>query len=123
MKLSIDYNTSKYTIKGYESGSVTVNNKQYSENLIITPDQLITPWEPTNPDELSQQHIEFLIDLEPEIILLGTGKSLCFPHPSLLSLAMQKGIGFEVMDTGSACRTFNVLISEDRNVMAALMMA
>jgi len=122
MKLSIDYNTSKYTIKGYKTGSITVNNKQYSENLIITPDQLITPWEPNNPDELNQHHIEFLVDMEPEIILLGTGRSLCFPHPSLISLAMQKGIGFEVMDTGSACRTFNVLISEDRNVMAALMM-
>ena len=122
MKLSIDYNTSKYTIKAYETGFVTINNEQYSESLIVTPETLITSWEPDQLEDLNQKHIEALIDMKPEIILLGTGKSLCFPHPSLMSIAMQQGIGFEVMDTGSACRTFNVLAAEDRNVMAAILM-
>jgi len=122
MKLSIDYNTSKYTIKAYEAGFVTINNDQYSESLIVTPEALVTPWEPSKLEELNQTHIETLIGMKPEIILLGTGKTLCFPHPSLMSIAMRQGIGFEVMDTGSACRTFNVLAAEDRNVMAAILM-
>ena len=101
---------------------MTINNKQYSDSLIVTPEQLISPWEPDNHEDLDQGHIEFLINMKPEIILLGTGKKLSFPHPSLIAIAMQNGIGFEVMDTGSACRTFNVLASEDRNVLAALLM-
>lgn len=122
MKLSVDYNTSRYTIKAYETGSVTINNHQYSDSLIVTPEQLINPWEPASLEQLNQTHIEALIEMKPEIILLGTGETLNFPHPSLISIAMQKGIGFEVMDTGSACRTFNVLASEDRNVLAAILM-
>jgi len=122
MKLSIDYNTSRYTIKGYETGSVTINNTPYTNSLIVSREQLITPWEPENQTDLDQSHIEFLVEMKPEIILLGTGKTLSFPHPSLIAIAMQQGIGFEVMDTGSACRTFNVLASEDRNVVAALLM-
>ena len=122
MKLSIDYNTSRYTIMAYETGSVTINNNQYSQSLIVTPEALICPWEACSPEQLNRNHIEALIDMKPEIILLGTGKTLSFPHPSLISIAMQQGIGFEVMDTGSACRTFNVLASEDRKVMAAILM-
>jgi len=120
MKLSLDNNTSRYTIKSYETGSVTINHEQHSTSLVVTRETLITPWGPEQLTELNQGHIESLIELQPEIILLGTGNILSFPHPSLISIAMQHGIGFEVMDTGSACRTFNVLSSEDRNVAAAL---
>ena len=123
MKLSLDYSTAKYAINAYDDGVITVNNQTYTNGIIVTPDRLLDVWEPTHVEQLETSHIEYLISLEPEIILLGTGKSLCFPHPSLSILALQLGIGFEVMDTGSACRTYNVLAAEDRNIAAALMIS
>lgn len=121
MKLSLDYSTSKYTIQAYESDAVTINKQRYCHNVVLSPEQLIEPWLPTTVRDLASEHIQQLVDLQPEIILLGTGDSLVFPAPQLSILAFQQGIGFEVMDTGSACRTFNVLAAEDRNVVAALM--
>jgi uncharacterized protein len=121
MKLSLDYSTAKYAINAYDEGAITVNNQRYTNGIVVTPDRLLDMWEPKQVAQLDLSHIEYLISLEPEIILLGTGKVLCFPHPSLSALALQQGIGFEVMDTGSACRTYNVLAAEDRNIAAALM--
>lgn len=122
MKLNIDSNSAKYVINAYETGRITVNNQVYSQSLIVTSDQLINQWEPARVEQIDATHIRYLVGLNPEIILLGTGKTLQFPHPELISIAMQQGIGFEVMDTGSACRTFNILLAEDRNIAAALIM-
>jgi len=122
MKLSIDYNSAKYTINGYENGQISINNEPHTCNLIITPEKLLVDWEPGEVAQITMAHVQGLIDLNPEIIILGTGSKLTFPDTALLAMAMQLGIGFEVMDTGSACRTFNVLSAEDRNVVAALML-
>ena len=81
MKLSIDYNTSRYTIKGYETGSVTINNKQYSDSLIVTPEQLISPWEPDNHEDLDQGHIEFLINMKPRNHTTWDRKKTQLPPP------------------------------------------
>ncbi len=121
MKLSLDYSTAKYAINAYEPGGITINTQVYTRSIVVSPDQLLDHWEPDHIGHINEAHIHQLIDLTPEIILLGTGMSLQFPHPALSALALQRGIGFEVMDTGSACRTFNVLAAEDRNVVAALM--
>jgi len=122
MKLNLDSSPAKYVINAYETGRFTINNQVYSQNLIVTSDQLINQWEPARVEQIDETHIQYLIGLNPEIILLGTGKTLRFPHPELISIAMQQGIGFEVMDSGSACRTYNILSAEDRNIVAALIM-
>ena len=122
MKLSIDYNSAKYSINGYKNGQISINNEPYTCNLVVTPEKLLVDWEPDSIEQITESHIHGLIELEPEIIILGTGSKLTFPDTALMALAMQQGIGFEVMDTGSACRTFNVLSAEDRNVIAALML-
>jgi len=123
MKLSLDYSTAKYSIDAYDSGMVSVNKQCYQDSIVVTPDRLLESWQPTQIAQLETAHIEFLVSLEPEIILLGTGQSLSFPEPSLMAVALHQGIGFEVMDTGSACRTFNVLAAEGRNIAAALMIS
>lgn len=121
MKLSLDYGTARYTINAYETGVITINQQPYVQSLVVSPDNLLENWSPTQVEHLDALHIEYLISLKPEIILLGTGSTIKFPHPSLTAPALQQGIGFEVMDTGSACRTYNVLSAEDRNVVAALL--
>lgn len=121
MKLSLDYSTAKYAIHAYEADGITINTQRYTSNVVVSPNQLLQQWGPEQVGHITEEHILQLIELAPEIILLGTGKSLQFPHPALSALALTRGIGFEVMDTGSACRTFNILAAEDRNVVAALM--
>jgi len=121
MKLSLDYSTAKYAINAYDDSGVTINSRCYTNSIVVSREKLLDNWSPSLPEHIDESHIQQLILLAPEIILLGTGKTLRFPHPAISALAMQQGIGFEVMDTGSACRTFNVLAAEDRNVVAALM--
>ena len=86
------------------------------------PDRLITDWTPVNTDDLTADHFEELIEFEPEVVILGTGEHLHFPHPSVTAELLTQGIGVEVMDTSAACRTYNVLLSEGRQVVAALLL-
>ena len=68
------------------------------------------------------QHFVSIVDLRPEIVLFGSGAKLRFPDITLLQPLVDAGIGLEVMDTGAACRTFNVLLSEGRSVAGAMLM-
>ncbi len=133
MKLSLDYNTARYMIRSYNVGEVVVNEERLTQSLIIMPEQLLRNWEPQTIAELQPEHASVVTGLEPEIILLGTGKSQVFPDAALISalaLAQEvdflsgrsRQIGVEIMDTAAACRTYNILASEGRSVAAALMM-
>jgi uncharacterized protein len=109
------------SIRAYSDGEVTINDRTISQSVVITPDS-IRLWEPRSIDELTTQHIERLCELEPEIVIIGTGRQLSFPPPALTAALQVRGIGVEVMAHGAACRTFNILLAEDRRVVAALMM-
>jgi len=122
MKVSLDKGTATYRIRGYGPGLVTVNETDYTENLVVLPDTLIADWHGHTVAELTEQHFEAIMEHSPEIILLGTGRSQIFPPVRLMAALGRRGIGLETMDTAAACRTFNVLMSEDRHVAAALMM-
>ena len=142
MKLSLETRSANI-IHSYETGSVKI--QQYSadagldpgsdttaedqqshslmtltSSLIVTPDQLIQDWL-DNPPNLTQQDMQRLLETHPEVILLGTGQSLTFPKAEILQQCYQEKIGIEVMNTPAACRTYNVLASENRRVAAALM--
>jgi uncharacterized protein len=122
MKLSLDIGTAKYTIRAYESGSITVNDQKITRSAVIMPEKLLPDWAPQVISELTSAHLLEILEHQPELVLLGTGKHLTFPTPELRSVIMSRGVGLEVMDTASACRTYNILSSEDRNVAAAIMM-
>lgn len=93
-----------------------------SQSLIISPGAIHQNESPTCYEELAEQHIEFALNFNPEIILLGTGNTIQFPAPRLMSMPASQGVGLEVMDTGAACRTFNVLVGENRQVVAILLL-
>lgn len=122
MKMSLDTGTASYLIRAYAPGSITINQAEYTADLIVMPDWLITDWESAPVAELRAAHFDLLADYGPEIVLLGTGREQRFPPARLIADLGRRGIGLEVMDTAAACRTFNVLMSEDRRVAAALMM-
>ncbi|MDX1608628.1 MAG: Mth938-like domain-containing protein [Halofilum sp. (in: g-proteobacteria)] len=122
MKIALDQGTASYRIRGYGPGRVTINETEYTRDLIVLPEALIEDWESVPAAELTVEHFAALADHDPEILLLGTGAGQHLPPARLLAHFARRGIGLEAMDTAAACRTYNVLMSEDRRVAAALMM-
>jgi uncharacterized protein len=109
-------------ITGYGEGYVMVNGQRHEASLIVLPDRIV-PWDAQSFDALSLEHFSSLKDLRLEILLLGTGPRQRFPHPRLTAPLAQAGIGVEVMDLQAACRTYNILVAEERKVAAALLFA
>jgi len=133
--------SSGYRIQAYDKNSITLripaalarqnahnddtpgaSQQQVEHSLILTNDQLISDWPPENLAELKLDHIQFILTLEPELVILGTGAKHQFPAANILQPFYQANIGCEVMDTAAACRTFNILVTEGRHVAVALMM-
>jgi len=119
LKLTLD-STAANVISAWEDGTVRVGDTWYSGHLILTPETIIKNWQVTRPENLQLSHLEPVIDLDPEVIIVGTGLQLIFPNTSLTELLAKKKIGLEIMGTPAACRTYNVLVHEGRRVAAAL---
>jgi uncharacterized protein len=122
MKFTQDDTGGSLAIQGYAEGQITINGVQYRSSLILTPDKVLPEWRPTGFTDLLSDDFLPLIELQPELILLGTGACHQFPHPSLTSEIIARRIGLEAMETAAACRTYNILMAEGRRVAAALLM-
>ncbi len=108
-------------ITGYGPGYVEVNRTRYMGAVLISADAPVRAWDVAAVDALKPSHFEALLALDPEVVLLGTGDRQHFPSAPLASILVRAGVGLEVMDTGAACRTFNILVGEGRRVVAALL--
>jgi uncharacterized protein len=108
------------TITGYGEGYVMVNGARRESSAIVLPDRIVD-WQATRFDALTAEDFQVLKTLGAEIVLLGTGPKQRFPHPRLTAALAQAGIGLEVMDLQAACRTYNILVAEERKVAAALL--
>ena len=122
MKLHATRPSGVNTITGYGEGYVMVNGERRSSSVVVLPDR-IEQWPAKTFDQLSVEDFAFLRTLNAEIVLLGTGPRQRFPHPRLTAALAQAGIGLEVMDLQAACRTYNILVAEERKVAAALLFA
>ena len=120
MSLTLDENHCTYQIRSYQPGQIQVNDNFYNKSIIIGPNHLIDHWPPNTLNELSESHLTLVLELHPDLLILGTGSQLTFPPIEIYGQLINHGIGVEVMDTRAACRTYNVLASEHRNVLAAL---
>jgi len=107
---------------GYGPGYVEINKERHESNLVVLPDRLVAGWAPGGFVGLSREDFASLLQWQPEIVLLGTGSAIRFPHPSLNADLTAARIGVDVMDVQAACRTFNVLAAEGRRVAAALIL-
>ena len=110
-------------IRGYAPGQVTINDEIIITSVIVTPDRIIRDWLPHAYEDLERRHIVRLEELQPELIVLGTGPRLRFPDAEFTTGFLSQGVGVEIMDTTAACRTYNILLSEGRRVVAALLIA
>jgi uncharacterized protein len=122
VKLHVSGPGTRNAITGYGEGYVLVNGQRHESSLIVLPDRVL-PWEVSEFATITAQDFEKLKTLEPEILLLGTGPTQRFPHPRLTAPLAEAGIGVEVMDLKAACRTYNILVAEERKVAAALLFA
>lgn len=121
MKFAEDHNSARYKITGYENDRILINGNPVFENgFIVSPMELIRDWEPSDYTHLRSIHLDQIYHLDAEVILLGSGRTQCFPDTAILRKLASGRVGYEIMDTQAACRTFNILMSEGRNVVAAL---
>jgi uncharacterized protein len=107
-------------ITGYGEGYVMVNGERRASSVVVLADR-VEDWSVERFDALTVEDFRFLQELGVEIVLLGTGPRQRFPHPRLTAELAQAGIGLEVMDVQAACRTYNILVAEERRVAAALL--
>jgi uncharacterized protein len=121
MKLTDETQRGTNFIRAYEPGEIRVGERAIHTNCVITADRILD-WAPQSVASITLADIEPILELSPEIVLLGTGATQLFPDPSLLGSILSRGVGCEVMTTGAACRTYNVLVGEDRKVAAALLL-
>jgi uncharacterized protein len=110
-----------YLVSAYGPEGIGVGARLYTGGLILTPGKIVAGWGPDRADAFDPGHFQSLIDLDPELIVLGTGRTQVFPDPAVYAAVLARGIGLEVMDTGAACRTYNILMSEGRRVAAGLL--
>ena len=120
MKMHQALGLGKNLFTGYGQGHVLINAERHDGNLIVTPDS-VQAWGVENFEQLSEEHFRMLLDLQPEVVLFGSGAGLRFFHPRLMAALTNAGIGVDIMDTQAACRTFNILMAEDRRVIAAIL--
>lgn len=112
----------QYEIRAVEPGRIRIEDEHYTRSLVVSPERLVPDWPPRSVDELEDSHLKTLLDLKPEVVLIGTGDTTRFPAARVFAAFQSRGIGLEVMDTAAACRTYNVLVSERRRVVAGLML-
>jgi len=123
MKFTLDRPATLYVVRGYSPGLLRIGQRELTRSVIVSAASLIDDWRPQNIGELAAEDLEPALALRPEVLLLGSGARQVFPPHELLARLHAARIGVEVMDTGAACRTYNVLVGEGRAVAAALIIA
>ena len=122
MKFHLQTPAGNNLFTGHGAGYVAVNGTRYTKSLLVTPDRIIDDWPATDFASLSAEHFEQFLELKPDLALLGTGATLRFPRPELARSLHDARIGLEVMDNAAVCRTYNILLAEGRNVVAAVLL-
>ena len=120
MKLHLNHDEELLLIRAYAADQITIGDTHYRTSIIVTPTRVVTDWAQPTLTALGEGDFRLMLEFEPEVVLLGTGHRMVFPPMSITHPLMNQSIGLEVMDTAAACRTYNILAGEGRNVLAAL---
>lgn len=121
MKLQPDPNQAAYQISGHGPGFVEVNGVRFAHGVCVAPEVAPHPWGTQGFDALTEADFTHIAERGPAVVLIGTGSRQRFPAPALLRALMAQGVGFEVMTTAAACRTYNILVGEGRAALALLL--
>ena len=107
-------------VRAYSRTELRIGEQRVRSSCIVSADRLITDWPPLRLDALTPEHLTAIFALEPEVVLLGTGERQRFPPADIRAAFVARSVGLEVMDLGAACRTYNILVQEERRAVAAL---
>ena len=121
MKFQPDTPAGGNVITRQEPGRLWVGTQAYAHSLLVPWSGEVQHWNAAAAADLTPAHFERIAAFEPEVVIFGSGARLRFVSPALLRALIERRIGVETMDTPAACRTFNVLVSEGRSVLAALL--
>ncbi|WP_018947698.1 Mth938-like domain-containing protein [Thioalkalivibrio sp. AKL17] len=109
-----------YRITGHAPGAIGINDVAYHASLIVRPRSLHADWPVRAAGELDLAALEPILEEPPEVLLIGTGEVSRFPPRELRRELQRRELGVEIMDTAAACRTYNLIMAEGRDVAAAL---
>jgi uncharacterized protein len=122
MRFTQDSSSAVNLVRAYGSGELRINDEVYRSAIIVSASAVRAAPDIRGMEDIARLDPSRILEFAPELVLLGTGQRQIFPAASFRAQFLSAGIGFEVMDTGAACRTFNVLVAEQRRVVALLMM-
>jgi uncharacterized protein len=122
LKLHPDRIDGVNVVAGYTATSITVNGQPWRESLLLPARGAVSGWSCERFEDLAISHFEAIAALKPELVVFGSGARLRFVKPELLRPLIEQRVGIETMDTAAACRTFNILVGEGRDVVAALLL-
>ena len=108
------------TIRALEEDGIKINDEFYSRSLLVTANKIDDDWGVNDCSQIDADTINRLLEHDVEVILVGTGSTHQFLDPALCAEAFNRGVGIEFMTTEAACHTYNILVGEDRSVLAAL---
>jgi len=120
MKFTLESSSRVNLVRAYSRTELRIGEEHVRSSCIVCADRLITDWPPARFEALMPEHLEAILDLNPEVVLLGTGERQRFPPAAIRTVFAARGVGLEVMDLGAACRTYNILVQEERQAVAAL---
>lgn len=123
MQLNHEHPDYAFVLRAADGRSAKVNDRVLTASFILSPAQLIDAWDVASASALTAESLAPLLALNPEIVLLGTGATQVFPPAAVMAACLTKGIGIEVMNNQAAARTFNVLASEGRKVVAGFLLS
>jgi uncharacterized protein len=122
MQLTLENPDFRYFLRGVNADGILVNERRLARSFILAPNHLEEQWSPRAAGAMTAADMAPLLALSPALVLLGTGAKLAFPAQEVLAACLTRGIGIEVMDNAAAARTFNVLATEGRKVVAGFLL-
>ncbi|HVS78475.1 MAG TPA: Mth938-like domain-containing protein [Steroidobacteraceae bacterium] len=120
MKFTLESSSRVNLVRAYSRTELRIGEEHIRSSCIVSAERLITDWPPARFEALTRAHLDSIFELEPEVVLLGTGQRQRFPPADIRAEFTARGVGLEVMDLGAACRTYNILVQEERQAAAAL---
>ncbi|TBR39133.1 MULTISPECIES: Mth938-like domain-containing protein [Dyella] len=122
MDLSLDRPGEYLYVRRVGPNSITVVDRDYSRSLVVSPARVLEDWPVSHASQLDAEHVSTILELKPEVVILGTGDRQVFPAAAFLAGFLKKGVGVEVMDNAAAARTYDLLAGESRRVVAAFIL-
>jgi len=122
MRLNQDSSQALFNIRAHGLGYVIVNDNHLTDSLVLTPERQLSQWPVTTIEDLDDSNLAWLLEDQPEVIIIGTGERQQFPSASVIGFFARRGFSVEFMDSGAACRTYAILASEGRRVALGLML-